>query len=551
VKRWCVVIGVASWILAIAASNTAQAGTITLRPNGDPGTKNWVPSTGAVNWSIINRSDLGTPTYLCIGSGTSGDVYDLTTAPIYQGATAVNVRMYTALGQQILVLADDKAGVNLEVGGSLVGATTYQNPTSPGLGLLQSCSSGTFGPYGWLEQNFTGSWNQTQVDGMRAFIGRQQIGLLADAVRVSQVEAVITYTDPPTLDQSAWRAYQNANSTAPGTPLAATNTVGEIATGGNAFRLRVGLTVSGQAWSAAYGANKLQFTTKSGGSCAASSGWADIVSGSGAVRWNDNASAADGATISSNANDPTTGGTKIYEQYRESNDFTNPNAAALTNVGLWDFSLRDVSGTPGTAYCFRVENTSGSIGVTYGQYPEVLVVGDYGIEIVDASGVTVASPSVPFGGLTALTSTCQTATGTLGVSAQRIRITNDLLTNGWNASLAATGGPTVTWTSGPLQYDFNDSGGSPAGCLAGQLTVNPTVATVTPKSGCTTAGVSVGSNAAFTQGVVNAITVTTASSSASRFCYWDITGVGLQQRVPAGTQPGTYGLDMTLTMTAL
>jgi hypothetical protein len=179
------------------------------------------------------------------------------------------------------------------------------------------------------------------------------------------------------------------------------------------------------------------------------------------------------------------------------------------------------------------------------------------VDIVNASGTTVASPSV---GLTSATISfsCNTSTGTLGVSAQRIRVNNTTTNPAWTIALAPTSGATSKWSTGTLDYDFNDASGAPAGCadgadadaLAGQLSVSPAASTVTPQSGCTSTGVTRGSNTAYAEGTVNSITLLTGSASASINCYWDLTTVGLSQKIPAETRPGSYTLSLTLTITA-
>ncbi len=114
---------------SLLVSGTAWAGTVVLRPNGDPAVKNWTPSTGTVNWSIINRSDLATTTWICGAAGNVSDLYDMTTASVGQGATSVTVQVNASLGRRISGgLADDQAGVDLQISGSLIGPTTYATP---------------------------------------------------------------------------------------------------------------------------------------------------------------------------------------------------------------------------------------------------------------------------------------------------------------------------------------------------------------------------------------------------------------------------------------
>lgn len=181
------------------------------------------------------------------------------------------------------------------------------------------------------------------------------------------------------------------------------------------------------------------------------------------------------------------------------------------------------------------------------------VPGTLTIDIVDGSGNSVASPGVSMS--TANVSlNCQTITGTFGTASQKLRINNTTVTPGWTLSAAVTGGNTSLWSSGGNQYDYNDSGGIPAGCSdsgdadahAGQLSMNPGTATLTPQSGCTNTGVSLGSVTAFSQGTLDNLTLATASGAATG-CFWDITGLSVSQALPAEKPAGSYTINITLT----
>jgi hypothetical protein len=178
-------------------------------------------------------------------------------------------------------------------------------------------------------------------------------------------------------------------------------------------------------------------------------------------------------------------------------------------------------------------------------------------DIVDVAGASVPSPSLNMNAVAAGNS-CQTTTGTFGVSAQKIRVTNTTATPGWTLGVAATGGTASNWSSGTANYDFNDGSGGTAGCgdggdadsIAGQLSVNPSAGTITPQGGCTSTGVSKGSSSAFSQGAIDNITLMSASGSAQTNCYWDLTGVSLSQTIPSFQAPGTYSFNMTMTVAA-
>lgn len=335
----------------------------------------------------------------------------------------------------------------------------------------------------------------------------------------------------------------NSNVTVPNTVLTTNVAAGD------------GVTIAASASS-----YKLQFAQKTGATCSVQTGFADITTTS-AIAWNANAGVTNGEAISSYANDPTTTGTKIYQTYQSAaGTFSNPTAINPSETGLWDFSLKDNSGLYNTSYCLRIANADGSAVPRYSQYPEIKTApGELSLGIVTSGGLPVGSPAFAMPS-TLVKTDCQTVNGVFGASEQRLRITNNLVTAGWSVSIAASAGPTATWVKngGGTGYDFNDPSGSPAGCnsgsdgdgLAGQLQLNPSVGTLAPKSGCTNTGVSLGPLAGFNQGSINAITIASGSSASELYCYWDITGVGVTQAIPASQSEGSYTLDLTTTVVA-
>jgi hypothetical protein len=163
------------------------------------------------------------------------------------------------------------------------------------------------------------------------------------------------------------------------------------------------------------------------------------------------------------------------------------------------------------------------------------------LSIVDASDATVSSPSVSFSSKT-FSYVGQQSTGTLGVTAQKIKIGNYSASHTWTLSIAATGGNTSLWQSSSYSYDYNGS------AAQGRLQVDPSVATITPGSGCTNTGLTAQSSAFFAQGSVDSINLVIAGSSGQTDCYWYLTGVGLTQDIPASQQADNYSLSMTLTL---
>jgi alpha-tubulin suppressor-like RCC1 family protein len=115
----------------------------------------------------------------------------------------------------------------------------------------------------------------------------------------------------------------------------------------------------------------LEFAEKSAGSCSAQTGFADVT-GSTAIAYSNNATPANGASITTNANDPISTGISTAQTYHETvGTITNPNAIAADKIGLWDFSLKDNSAPASTTYCLRLAGADGSAFGSYTALPEI------------------------------------------------------------------------------------------------------------------------------------------------------------------------------------
>jgi hypothetical protein len=150
----------------------------------------------------------------------------------------------------------------------------------------------------------------------------------------------------------------------------------------------------------------------------------------------------------------------------------------------------------------------------------------------------------------------QNVTGTFGVASQKIRVENGTANPQWSLSLAASA-TTDLWNSAGTDYDFNDptagaGDGGDADSVGGQMTVDPSVSTITPQGGCSTTGLTKGSSTVFSEGVTDTVTLLTAGPSAETSCYWDITGIGISQSLPA-EQPAAsdYNINMVLSVIAV
>jgi len=178
--------------------------------------------------------------------------------------------------------------------------------------------------------------------------------------------------------------------------------------------------------------------------------------------------------------------------------------------------------------------------------------GTLSVDIVDAGGVSVPAPSITMAATT-LSFAFQTASGTFGASAQKIRINNTTIDSLWTLTLAAAAGPTALWSAGTPKYDFNDPTGSAgdggdADSYGGRLTMDPSLGTL--GGTCATTGITKGSAASFSEGVTDSVTLLTAGATASTTCLWDLTGVGVSQTIPAEQLASSYSINMTLTVTA-
>ncbi len=233
----------------------------------------------------------------------------------------------------------------------------------------------------------------------------------------------------------------------------------------------------------------------------------------------------------------------------------------MNNIFLnFDIFLSRISSKMIMAFIIIITiSLSGAIKVlasSTSNFTQTITAGSLAADIVDASYVTVASPTVAMNS-TAFSFSCQTVTGTFGTNTERVYVTNpDAADNGWTLTLAASA-TTDVWDSAGTDFDFNDASGS--GCtdgadadsLGGQMTVDPSAGTLSQgSSGNGTSGVSKGSSNAFSEGSVDSITIL-SSDGTTDIGDWYITGVGISQKIPA-EQPADsdYNIDMVLTATA-
>lgn len=358
---------------------------------------------------------------------------------------------------------------------------------------------------------------------------------------------IVTLT-PPTFEQSAYRWYSNTDTTDVGPALSPQDAATGLGILGSSFRLRALVHVTGDGIGLNMRNFKLQYVGKGSGTCASPSGgtpssYTDMTT-STLMAFYDNPTPADGVALTANASDPTHSGHTIRKQsYEESNNFTNAQFAVIGGEdAMWDLSLRDNGAPASTSYCFRIVQSDGTLLDTYTVYPQITTgLGTLGIDIVDAGGLPVANPYVDFPAMNFSFDAVQSL-ATLGTTTQKIRVSNSTATPQWNVTIGASGAGSALWTDGTETYDYNDTAAN------GRLRLDPSVATVTPRGGCSLTGITKGSAANFNQGVVDSITLLTAGASANTACYWDITGIALTQDIPESQPPGVYAIDFILTV---
>lgn len=178
--------------------------------------------------------------------------------------------------------------------------------------------------------------------------------------------------------------------------------------------------------------------------------------------------------------------------------------------------------------------------------------GTLSVDIVDADGNPVGSPSIAMGSAN-FSYVYQTATGSFGASSQKIRVTNTADNPQWTLAMAATDGSTALWSAGTPKYDFNDptasaGDGGDADSYGGQMTLTASAGTLTPQGGCSNDHLSLSSSTSFSQGVTDSVSLITADSSSQLNCYWDLTGIGVSQTIPAQQTVENYAINMTLTV---
>jgi hypothetical protein len=527
-------------------------------PNGDGSTGNWNTTSGGGTYSTEIDEGTRQPT-----TPTTSD--NITAAAnnggtIFQDMTSITG---VTIVSQIQVWIYHNDGSNGEIIVQLYDED--ESTTRSGTANLTQSTSNA-----WHSVTFSSlSLNQSQLDTLSVSLTANKNGGGSPAtITVYAMYADVTYTNVTTsYEQSAYRLFNSINSTNVGTALAAQDTGAVLNAGGDEFRLRLLLHISDADLGTSGQSFKLQFVGRGSGSCASPSGGTPStytdVTGSTAIAYNNlTAGVSDGDALTGNANDPTHGSDTIIDQtVEESNNFTNSQGGIdIGEDGMWDFALVDNTAPAATTYCFRVVESDGTVLDTYTVYPQITTGnGVLAVDILDAGGTPVATPSYALSN-TGYLFTCDTTSTSVGTSSQRINVSNYTATASWSLSIAATGGNTTVWSDGGTNtYDYNDASGAPAGCsdggdtdgVAGQLSIDPSVGTITPRAGCNSTGLTLSSASAFDEGTTDSITLVSASSSAQLSCDWDFSTIDVNQQIPQDQTNANYSINLTLTVVAI
>lgn len=247
----------------------------------------------------------------------------------------------------------------------------------------------------------------------------------------------------------------------------AENTALTVSTTGQDFRLRMAINVSTATLTTAAAQNfKLRFGEKPGGGCSAAT-YADVATGSGTIRYLNIGGLADGDNISLVSGDPNYTGTERYQDYEESNNFTNSVVdIAATENGIWDFALENYSSLGSKVYCFKITESDGTDLGTYTNYPEIIIDEEltFSLDSTTKDFGTITPGSAPTDLSSTLTSTTNAASGyqvTLWATQLLTRTGGGTITN-WSGSNAS---PTTFSGAGDSRFgyttdDSNLSGGT-------------------------------------------------------------------------------------------
>ncbi len=170
------------------------------------------------------------------------------------------------------------------------------------------------------------------------------------------------------LDQTTFRFFNNADSVQPGSGIDAENTLITGVANSDILRLRIALQAGMTNEIASHRSYKLQYGT--GQDCSSVGSWTDVDALSGTAAWRgyNNATPADGTTISSSLLNSSLNSLESYEE--ENSSVKNPNQIFDGARGEWDWVLQQNNASSSTYYCFRMVTDRGG-ALHYSRYAQV------------------------------------------------------------------------------------------------------------------------------------------------------------------------------------
>lgn len=179
------------------------------------------------------------------------------------------------------------------------------------------------------------------------------------------------------------------------------------------------------------------------------------------------------------------------------------------------------------------------------------------ITFIDATDTPIKNPSITVPRISR-SADVQHEQFVLGDEDQKIRIVNLIANSIWNVSIAATDGPRALWTNGNNYYDYNDTytngqDDTDLDGVGGYLLVDPSSALVEgiPNNElCPNGGLQKNTPSTFQEKgkLISSITLITGQALLEANCQWDVTGIELEQIIPAEQADGHYKIGLTLTI---
>jgi hypothetical protein len=183
----------------------ARAATANVVPNGDVTTNWWCNDTSSACTSAVagthythvdeDTSNLNTSDFVNTGTSmnAAAGIEEYTMGTIANIVSATQVQVFINVKTLALGSTADTLTINLRIAGTLVAGSTVTPSTAA---------------YGWLSSTFSGSWTQSDIDGMQTQVVRNIVGSGSanskdDNISLAATYSTVTYTPPPDFTQAS------------------------------------------------------------------------------------------------------------------------------------------------------------------------------------------------------------------------------------------------------------------------------------------------------------------------------------------------------------